>query len=255
MSTRARTHTSLWMDTAPPPDLSPAATGDLSTGTDVDVAVIGGGIAGLTAAVLLKEAGATVAVLEAERVASGVSGFTTAKVTAGHTLIYGPLAEIFDADTAELYARSQMDALETVVALASRYAPDAQLERRDHYVYTVDDDERETIASEVDTAAGLGLRVTLEDAAPVGFPTSAAARYRDQLQFHPRRYLLPLARAIPGDGSHLWEGVRVTQIEEGLPTVIRADGRILRATDVIVATHHPFVDRGRLSATQSVPSA
>src|SRR5439155_20837911 len=76
------THESLWIATAPPPAAAPPLPRDLR----VDVAVLGGGITGLTTALLLREAGRSVALVEARRLASGVSGYTTAKVTAGHRL-------------------------------------------------------------------------------------------------------------------------------------------------------------------------
>jgi FAD dependent oxidoreductase len=76
---------SLWLATTPETDF-PALQGKVA----VDVAIIGGGIAGLTAAVLLKESGTTVAVIEAGHVIQGVTGYTTAKVTSLHGLIYEP---------------------------------------------------------------------------------------------------------------------------------------------------------------------
>src|ERR1700744_2896176 len=53
----------------------------LSKNLDVDVAIIGGGITGLTAAYLLKKAGARVAVLERERFGGMDTGHTTAHLT------------------------------------------------------------------------------------------------------------------------------------------------------------------------------
>ncbi|HSN88436.1 MAG TPA: FAD-dependent oxidoreductase, partial [Thermoanaerobaculia bacterium] len=64
--------TSLWLDTRETPVCSPL-TGD----AHVDVAVVGAGITGLTAARLLVEAGRTVAVLDQDRVGSGTTGRTT----------------------------------------------------------------------------------------------------------------------------------------------------------------------------------
>ena len=77
---------SYWVDSTEGPR-HPFLDGDV----EVDVAVVGAGIVGLTAARLFKRAGKTVAVLEMDRVGRGVTGYTTAKVTAGHSLIYQQL--------------------------------------------------------------------------------------------------------------------------------------------------------------------
>ena len=74
----------------------------LAAETEADVAIVGGGIVGLTTALLLAESGREVLVLEADRIAAGVSGYTTAKVTAGHGLLYSHLETSFGADAARL---------------------------------------------------------------------------------------------------------------------------------------------------------
>jgi glycine/D-amino acid oxidase-like deaminating enzyme len=82
--TRLTTSTrSLWLNTVAASEY-PALDRDI----EVDVAVLGGGITGLTTALLLKREGARVAVVEAARVGSGVTGCTTAKISALQSTIY-----------------------------------------------------------------------------------------------------------------------------------------------------------------------
>jgi glycine/D-amino acid oxidase-like deaminating enzyme len=68
------------------------------------VVVVGAGIVGVTAAYLLREAGLSVALLEARRIGRQVTGRSTAKITTQHSLIYRHLVQTFDLETAQSYA-------------------------------------------------------------------------------------------------------------------------------------------------------
>src|SRR5437762_14104038 len=94
---------SLWLDAAPSTTYAPFVGK-----VEVDVAVIGGGIAGLTLALLLKRAGATVAVVEAAGIATGVTGCTTAKVSALQATMYSTIRGRHGDDAAAVYAQASL---------------------------------------------------------------------------------------------------------------------------------------------------
>ncbi len=73
--------------------------------------------------------------------------------------------------------------------------------------------------------------------------TDGAIRMDDQAQFHPRRYLLGLARTIPGGGSAIYEGVRALDLTVGEPVSVKTTAGTVQADDVIIATHWPFHDQ------------
>src|SRR5436190_4251905 len=115
---------SLWLDTAPT-----TAYPVLSEDIEVDVAVLGGGIVGLTTALLLKRDGARVAVVEAREVGSGVTGCTTAKVSALQGSVYETIRKRHGTDGATVYAEASLAGVELVAQLAEEEGIACRLER------------------------------------------------------------------------------------------------------------------------------
>jgi glycine/D-amino acid oxidase-like deaminating enzyme/nitrite reductase/ring-hydroxylating ferredoxin subunit len=210
----------------------------------VDVAVLGGGIAGVTTAYLLRQAGLRVALLEARRLLGGVTGHTTAKVSAQHGLIYSDLRRRFGDDAAAGYGAGQLAALRWIGAEAARLGVDCEWAVRDSYVYTENPDQRDQLEQEASDAAALGLPASYTDRLDLPYPVAGAVRFAAQAQFHPVRWLRALARRIPGEGSYVAEGVRALDVSTGDPHVVRTERGELAARHVVVATHFPILDRG-----------
>ncbi|MFI2506386.1 FAD-dependent oxidoreductase [Streptomyces sp. NPDC018972] len=233
---------SYWLQTAPG-GRHAALTGDL----DVDVAVIGAGIAGLCTARELARAGKSVAVLEAGRVAAGVTGHTTAKVTALHTLVYDKLRRTRGTEGARLYARSQSEAIEHTARVVEELGVDCEWERRSAYTYVREADRVEELRAEAEAAREAGLPASFVTETGLPFPVAGAVEVTDQVQFHPRKYLLALADDIVAHGGRIHEDTTVLGLEEGTPCRLStATGATVTARDVVVATHYPVFDRALL---------
>src|SRR4051794_9609101 len=187
---------SFWIGTTPRTNFP-----TLQDDTAVDVAILGGGIVGLTAAVLLKRLGKTVAVIEARRIAEGVTGHTTAKITSQHKLIYDTLIKGHGKQKASLYAEANEAAIDRIEAFVNEQSIDCDFGRLPAYVYTEDADELSQLEAEVAAAQRVGLPVSFVSEVPLPFPIKGAVRFENQAQFHVRKYLLPLAEEIPGGGS------------------------------------------------------
>src|SRR5690625_6617225 len=67
-----------------------------------DVAIVGGGITGITTAYLLSQQDLNVTLIDADTLLSGTTGHTTAKITAQHGLIYDELTQHFGQEKAQL---------------------------------------------------------------------------------------------------------------------------------------------------------
>ena len=84
---------------------------ELKENKKVDVLVIGGGMTGILCAHFLKERGVDYMLAEAEKICSGTTGNTTAKVTAQHSLIYDKLLKSRGLETAAMYLHANLDAV------------------------------------------------------------------------------------------------------------------------------------------------
>ncbi|MBZ4399686.1 FAD-dependent oxidoreductase [Myxococcus sp. AS-1-15] len=230
-----RTHRSLWTLTTPTRDF-PTLPGDLT----VDVAVIGGGMAGLTTAWLLKRAGKRVAVLEMNRILSGQTGQTTAHLTELLDTPYATLRRDFGEKGARLAASSSRAAMEQIASLVEELRLDCDFQRVPMFQYAETARELQSLEEEVSAARDAGLLATLTQRVPLPFAVKGALRVEDQALFHPRKYLLGLADRIPGEGCHLFENTRVLEVRDGKPCRVVTDRGVVTATDVVEATTTPL---------------
>ena len=143
---------SYWVDSTEASE-HPRLEGDVA----VDVAVVGAGIVGLTVAWLLKQAGKTVAVVEMDRVARGVSGYTTAKVTTGHGLIYHRLEGRHGADAAATYAEANQVGLDLIALWVEKEGIECDFERRYNFVYSESMEGADQVKEEVVAEQRAGL--------------------------------------------------------------------------------------------------
>jgi len=214
--------TSLWADDSPVTRHGPL-TGDRS----FDVAVVGGGITGLTTALLLARAGLSVCVLEQDAVACGTSGHTTAKVTSQHHLTYAALRRTHGTTGAATYG-SGMEAAKERVASLTAEGIDCDLRRRPAYVFATRPGERTMLEREARAAIEAGLPASMDDEVPLPFPTRGGLRFDDQVELHPRKYLLGLADRLLAAGGEIFDGTRalgVAESRDGLrstPTAVRS---------------------------------
>jgi glycine/D-amino acid oxidase-like deaminating enzyme/nitrite reductase/ring-hydroxylating ferredoxin subunit len=232
---------SYWSNSAPAPEYRP-----LGGDAECDVAVIGGGIIGVTATLELARAGADVRLLESRRIGSGTSGYTTAKLSSLAGLIYADLERSFGEQTAREYGEANEAGLAAIVANVSRCAIECDLRRKPNFIYTESDDGRRRIKREAEVAARLGLPATLVGEVPeLPLPIAAAVRFDDQAEFHPLRYLYGLIAAAEAAGAAIHEHSRVVGVSDGRPCTVETEaGATLRAGRVILATHLPILDRG-----------
>jgi glycine/D-amino acid oxidase-like deaminating enzyme/nitrite reductase/ring-hydroxylating ferredoxin subunit len=203
--------------------------------------VIGGGITGVTATMLLAAAGKSVMLVEARRIGSGVSERSTVHITEAVDTRYTQLESDFGKEGAQLVAQSSRAAIDTIAELTAALSLPCNLLRRPGYLFAERENDVDLLREERDAAARAGLAVELLPAAPLPFGTTAALCFPDQAQMHVARYLSGLAAAAQARGARIHEGSRAIAVDDGDPCTVHLEhGPVVRAKSVFVATHAPL---------------
>lgn len=217
---------SIWSKTCQIKERSP-----LECNLETDVAVIGAGMAGILIAYALKQAGFQVVVLEANRIASGQTKNTTAKITAQHGLIYSRLIHALGAKRAAWYAEANQAAIHEYRHIIDSLEIDCDFEEQSAYLYGPDPGP---LIAEADAARSLGLPASFTQHVRLPFPAAGAVRFDGQAQFHPLKFLRAVSEQLT-----IWEHTPVRSVKGPL---IQTDRGTVRAEQIVLACHFPFIN-------------
>lgn len=218
---------------------------ELKQNLDVDVCIVGGGIAGLTTAYLLMKAGQKVCVLEAFQLASGQTARTTAHFVTALDDRYFEVEKFLGAEAAKLAAASHRAAIEKVKAIVRDEKIECDLEVVDGYLFAAGDLRPRVLERELEAARKAGvLETEIVETSPMNFfDTGPCLKFADQMQLHPLKYLNALARLIEKGGGLIFTNTHVNEIEGGRSAFVKVDaGFRVDCKSIVVATNTPVND-------------
>lgn len=229
--------TSLWLDRPPIPS-------DPLVVDAYDVVVVGAGLTGLTTGLLLAEAGHHVLILEAREVGAVTTGNTTGKLSLLQGTTLSRMRGKQSRDVVQAYVDGNADGQRWLLDFCADN--DVPVQRRDAITYASEPGTEVAAArKEYDAAREAGLPVRWVDDLPLPVPHAGGVVLADQAQFDPMDVLAALADRFREAGGTLVTGARVVGAGLlGAPEVTLADGRRVRARDVVLATGTPILDRG-----------
>ena len=195
-----------------------------------DVIVVGAGIAGILTAYYLKKQGKSVLVLEADKIASGQTEKTTAKITSQHGLKYDRFIRKLGKERARLYARANEEAIAEYRKLVQDLNISCDFERTEAYLYTCIDEK--LLQKEMKAASELGIETIFSKNTELPFEVVGAVGFKDQAQFSPLKFLNAIIQEL-----NILENTIVTEIKGNW--VISKHG-IMTAEQIVIATHYPI---------------
>ncbi|MBA4538553.1 FAD-dependent oxidoreductase [Bacillus aquiflavi] len=215
----------------------------LSENLEVDVAVVGGGITGITTAYLLIKEGLKVALIDAGSILNGTTGHTTAKITAQHGIIYDEIISHFGEEIARLYFQANNEALQFIRNIVKEKEIDCDFTDEDAYIYTNDSQSINKLINESNAYEKIGINGDLIESIPLDIPIKSALVMKNQAQFHPLKYLKVLVNEITENGGLIFEDTTAVDVDYSEKTLVKMrNGHHIACDYVAVCSHYPFYD-------------
>ena len=219
------------MDTIWSEGIEIPAIPQLDTDIHTDVLIIGGGLTGLLCAWNLNRAGVNCVLIEQNRIMSGVSGRTTAKLTAQHGFVYAKLMRKFGTEKAKLYWQANREAVTELGKLAQNTECDFQAQNS--YLYTTGSTKE--LETELAACRQLGIPVQWENTLPLPFPVTGGLKLPEQGQFHPLKLAAQLAI-----GLRIYENTKALAFAGNQ---VQTPKGTITAQKIIIATHFPMLNK------------
>jgi glycine/D-amino acid oxidase-like deaminating enzyme/nitrite reductase/ring-hydroxylating ferredoxin subunit len=208
-------------------------------GTEYDVAIVGGGITGITTALLLQRAGRKCVVIEARKIGFGTTGGTTAHLNTIVDTPYYTIIKNFNERSAELVYQGTLEAIEQVRKNVSTYKISCTFEEKTGYLFSPRKELDRQLQKIVDSSQRIGVEIDYTDHSPLPVPFTSVAHFSGQAQFSPIEYVYALAKAFEEAGGVIMQDNPVREVkEEGLLQVHTERGTI-QSKHIVYATHTP----------------
>lgn len=208
--------------------------------SSADILIVGGGITGVTTALMLQKQGKNCVIAELHNICFGTTGGTTAHINSFFDTSYNDVVSGFGKDAARTLAKAARDSINLFKQNVTDLKIDCGFEMKDGYVFAVEQNQVDQLDKMYDASVEIGVEVEYVDDLPVPSSFIKAIRYKNQAQIHPARYVMALAREFESRGGIIIENCKVEDVQEnnGRLEVTTSTGKTA-AGAVIYATHIP----------------
>ncbi len=207
----------------------------------VDVAVIGGGLAGVTSAYKLAKEGKRVLLLEADRIGEGATEYTTAMITQEVDTDISDLVKIFGEEKARLVWQAGADAIDMIEQIVKDEKIECDFKRVPGFIYASTEDQTKGLQEDFETSQSLGFDGNFSSSGKLALKHFGIWEIPNQAKFHPLKFLFKLSEVISDLGVEIHEKTEATDIEATDDKIVvqTKSGKVI-ADYSIMATYQPF---------------
>lgn len=205
---------------------------------NTDILIVGGGITGLSTLYELKNSGLKTILVERNICGHGVTSRSTAKITYLQEKIYMNIRKYVGVKEAELYLKSQIEAVNTLKNRIEKEKIDCDLKKVDSYIFTDNDNSREKIEEEYKFLKQNKVNAQIVKNIPFVNDVKLALKVSDTFVFHPLKYINTLKIKFK---DSIYENSKLESIDKTNDGYIAlVNGFKIKAKYIVFATHYPY---------------
>lgn len=228
---------SLWIEKSKPKEYE-----KLDKDIKIDNLIIGGGIAGLTTACLLRQERLEVALVEADRIGYGTSGRNTGKITCQHGLIYSEIEKQCGLEGAKIYYEKNKEAIDFIENISEENNISCDFKRKSAFIFTEKEKYIKALKEEFKSYTEMGIPCTYHQTLDLPLNIKAAIEIPNEGQFNPKMYLDGLGDLFARNGGKIYEHTPIEDIWKEKNIALTRDGCRISYNNLIICSHMPFYD-------------
>jgi len=226
---------SLWQDSVPEYIPSKVKSGI----NKYDVIIVGGGITGISTALLLQEAGKQCLVLESNNLCFGTTGGTTAHLNTLLDTSYTIIKSNFNKEAARQVADATAEAIQLIRQNISRFQLECGFAETEAFLFAQEEKQQEELEEIRAASEEAGLRLKYVQEIPLPIPFLKALKIYGQAKFNPVEYVYGIAAAFEKAGGVILQHCRVITADETETVNVETNNGTFTADQLIYATHIP----------------
>ena len=208
--------------------------------TSYDVLIVGAGITGITAALMLQKAGKQCIVSDSYTPGFGTTGGTSAHINTFADTTYAEAESAFGKEGAQLFADAVNEGFNIIKDNVNLYKIDCDYETKTGFVYAETDDEVKQLDDIYTGTQKVGVSISYAENVPTPVEIKKAVALPNQAQFHPLKYLQAIQEQFIKLGGIVVNYTQIKKIEQsGGLFKVTTNNNPITARAVIYATHMP----------------